>query len=87
MNVTDLEEKLIALENRLTVLDERVQYRAAEQAKDYMTISKLVDQAVDLRVNVRVLETRLAVYSALGSFIGGGAISLLVNILFDMVKR
>ena len=87
MTVTDLEDKLIALENRLAVLDERIQYRAAEQAKDYLTITKLVDQAVDLRVNVRVLETRLAVYSAIGSFIGGGAMSLIVNILFAMVKH
>lgn len=87
MNVTEFEDKLIALENRLSVLDERVQYRAAEQTRDYLAITKLVDQAVDLRVNVRVLETRLAVYSAVGSFFGGGAISLLVNILFDLVKH
>jgi hypothetical protein len=87
MTPAEAEDKLSDIQARLAVLEERVQYRAAEQAKDYLTISKLVDQAVDLRVNVRVLETRLAIYAALGSFLGSAVMSILVNIFIDALRH
>jgi hypothetical protein len=87
MTSAEVEDKLVDVQARLAVLEERLQYRAAEQAKDYLTITKLVDQAVDLRVNVRVLETRLAIYAALGSFLGSAFMSVLVNIVFDAMRH
>lgn len=87
MTAAELEEKLADAQARLAVLEERLQYRAAEQAKDYLTITKLVDQAIDLRVNVRVLETRLAIYAALGCFLGSACMSILVNIVFEALRR
>lgn len=87
MIAAEVEDKLADVQARLAVLEERLQYRAAEQAKDYLTISKLVEQAVDLRVNVRVLEARLAIYAALGSFLGSALMSILVNIFFDALRH
>ncbi len=55
------ESRLTALEQQQAVLEERVNYRSTERAADFIQLSKMLDQVVDLRVNQRVLETRVAI--------------------------
>lgn len=83
----DDNERLAALEQRQAVLEERINFRGAERAADFLQLSKLIDQTIDLRVSQRVLETRVAIYAGLGSFVGGAVISIVVNILLDVIRH
>jgi hypothetical protein len=81
------EARITALEKHAAVTDERMQYRQAERSADFLQLSKLVDTAIDLKVNQRVLETRVAIYAGLGSFFGAAVMSIVVNVLLDLIRH
>ncbi len=87
MDRDELEARVTQLEQRQAVTDERMNYRQAERAADFLQLTKLVDTAIDLKVNQRVLETRVAIYAGLGSFIGGGAMAVLISVLLDFIRQ
>lgn len=81
------DDRINDIEQRQAVLEERISYRGAERAQDFLTLSKLFDQTVDLRVSQRVLETRVAIYAGLGSFLGAAVMSIVVNVLLEVIRH